>query len=108
MTQDKILTDAMRRIQGGEKLTYTDKEVELIMLGWQAELQKAVAAEREACALIAADSDHVVDVPGWHSQLGDAVATARQIEAAIRARGTSTTAHEISQSAIDAVQGWKP
>lgn len=36
MTPDKILTDAMRRIQGGEKLTYTDKEVELIMLGWQA------------------------------------------------------------------------
>ncbi len=44
MTPDKILTDAMRRIQGGEKLTYTDKEVELIMLGWQAEFDKANAA----------------------------------------------------------------
>lgn len=54
----------------------------------QEAVREAVAAEREACALIAADSDHVVDVPGWHSQLGDAVATARQIEAAIRARGS--------------------
>lgn len=48
MTPDKILTDAMRRIQGGEKLTYTDKEVELIMLGWQSELDKANAARIEA------------------------------------------------------------
>ena len=54
----------------------------------KAVVSDAVTAEREACALIAADSDHVVDVPGWHSQLGDAVATARQIEAAIRARGS--------------------
>ena len=44
MTPDKILTDAMRRIQGGDQLTYTDKEVELIMLGWQAEFDKANAA----------------------------------------------------------------
>lgn len=52
MTREEILTDAMRRMQAGEKLTYTDKDVELIMLGWQAELQKAVAAEREACMLV--------------------------------------------------------
>ncbi len=50
MNTTEILTDAMRRMQAGEKLTYTDKEVELIMLGWHAELQKAAAAEREACA----------------------------------------------------------
>ena len=47
------------------------------------------AHEREACALVAEDGDHVVDVPGWHAQLGDANATARNIAAAIRARGAA-------------------
>lgn len=42
------VSNAMRRIQAREKLTYTDKEVELIMLGWQAEFDKAKAARIEA------------------------------------------------------------
>jgi hypothetical protein len=42
------VSNAMRRMQAGEKLTYTDKEVELIMLGWQAEFDKAKAARIEA------------------------------------------------------------
>ncbi len=42
------VSNAMRRIQAREKLTYTDKEVELIMLGWQAEFDKAKAAIIEA------------------------------------------------------------
>ena len=49
---------------------------------------EAVAAEREACAEIAADEDHIVDVPGYYAQLGDAKATAHNIEKAIRARRT--------------------
>jgi len=32
------LARSMNRIFSGEKLTYTDKEVELVMLGWQSEL----------------------------------------------------------------------
>lgn len=48
--QEEAVADAMKRMQAGEKLSYTDKDVELIMLGWKSELQKAVAAEREACA----------------------------------------------------------
>ena len=47
-----------------------------------------VATEREACAEIAVDEDHIVDVPSYYAQLGDAKATARNIEKAIRARGT--------------------
>lgn len=53
MTPQQTLNEAMQRMQAGEKLSYTDKEVELIMLGWKSELQKAVAAEREACKAIA-------------------------------------------------------
>lgn len=53
-----------------------------------AAVAEAVAAEREACAEIAADEDHIVDVPSYYAQLGDAKATARNIEKAIRARGT--------------------
>lgn len=55
----------------------------------QVAVSEAVAAEREACAEIAADSDHIVDVPGYYAQLGDAKATARNIEKAIRARGAA-------------------
>lgn len=47
----------------------------------------ARAAEREECAKVAEDADHLVDVPSYHAQLGDAQATARNIAAAIRARG---------------------
>lgn len=64
------MLETLKRMQKGEKLSYTDKEVELIMLGWQSELQKAVAAEREACALIC--------YKNWQSVSGDE----------IRARGT--------------------
>jgi hypothetical protein len=46
-----------------------------------------VQAEREACAKVAEDSDHVVGGRGYYDQLGDADATARNIAAAIRARG---------------------
>ena len=55
----------------------------------QVAVSEAVAAEREACAEIAADSDHIVDVPGHYAQLGDAKATAHNIEKAIRARGAA-------------------
>ena len=67
---------AMKRMQAGEKLSYTDKEVELIMLGWQSELQKAVAAEREACAVVC---DELQDVPATEP---------RHCAQYIRARGT--------------------
>ena len=67
------MSDAMKRMQAGEKLSYTDKEVELIMLGWQSELQKAVAAEREACAALVAK---------WNTAMTDKLA------ASILARGT--------------------
>ena len=46
------------------------------------------AAEREACAMVAKDSDHVVGGKGYYDQLGDADATVRNIVAAIRARDT--------------------
>ena len=48
----------------------------------------AIATEREACAKVAEDSDHVVGGRGYYDQLGDADATVRNIVAAIRARGT--------------------
>lgn len=54
----------------------------------QEAVREAVATEREACAEIAADEDHIVDVPSYYTQLGDAKATARNIEKAIRARGS--------------------
>lgn len=47
------------------------------------------ADEREACAKVAEDSDHVVGGRGYYDQLGDADATARNIAAAIRARGNT-------------------
>ena len=89
MNTTEILTDAMRRMQAGEKITYTDKEVELIMLGWQAELQKAVAAEREACAMVC-ESLFVPDqVLGAHPDYLEGKHMAKsQCSAAIRARGT--------------------
>jgi hypothetical protein len=50
-------------------------------------MPRAAAQEREACAKVAEDSDHIVDGRGYHDQLGDANATARNIAAAIRNRG---------------------
>ncbi len=44
------------------------------------------ADEREACAMVAEDSDHVVAGRGYYDQLGDADSTVRNIAAAIRAR----------------------
>ncbi len=52
-----------------------------------AKLDLACAMEREACAQVAEDSDHVVSGRGYYDQLGDADATARNIAIAIRARG---------------------
>ena len=52
-------------------------------------MREAVEAEREACAKVAEDSDHVVAGRGYYDQLGDADATARNITAAIRARTSS-------------------
>ena len=52
-----------------------------------AQHKQELLAEREACAKVAEDSDHVVGGRGYHDQLGDADATARNIAAAIRARG---------------------
>jgi hypothetical protein len=46
-----------------------------------------VQAEREACAKVAEDSDHVVNGRGYYDQLGNADATVKNIAAAIRARG---------------------
>jgi hypothetical protein len=54
-----------------------------------AQHKQLILAEREACAKVADDSDHVVDGRGYHDQLGDAYATARNIAAAIRARGNT-------------------
>jgi hypothetical protein len=45
------------------------------------------ADEREQCALVAEDSDHVVAGRGYYDQLGNADATVRNIAAAIRNRG---------------------
>ncbi len=45
------------------------------------------ARERELCALVADDSEHIEEGRGYYDQLGDANATARNIAAAIRARG---------------------
>ena len=86
MTRHEILTDAMRRMQAREKLTYTDKEVELIMLGWQAELRKAVAAEREACAVVCEKLPAPESCTGVERSLWD-VATLACADA-IRARGS--------------------
>ena len=47
------------------------------------------ADEREKCALVAEDSDHVVAGRGYYDQLGDADATVRNIVAAIRARSNT-------------------
>ena len=47
------------------------------------------ADEREACAKVAEDSDHVVGGRGYYDQLGDADATVRNIVAAIRARSNT-------------------
>ena len=52
-----------------------------------AQHKQLILAEREACAKVCEDSDHVVDGRGYYDQLGDANATARNIAAAIRARG---------------------
>jgi hypothetical protein len=52
------------------------------------EYERSIAAvEREVCAKVAEDSDHIVGGRGYHDQLGDADATARNIAAAIRSRG---------------------
>ena len=48
------------------------------------------AAEREACAKVCEDSDHVVGGKGYYDQLGDADATVRNIATAIRARGVAS------------------
>jgi hypothetical protein len=47
------------------------------------------ADEREECAKVAEDSDHVVSGRGYYDQLGDADATVRNIVAAIRARSNT-------------------
>ena len=52
-------------------------------------MREAVEAEREACAKVAEDSDHVVGGRGYYDQLGDADATVRNIVAAIRARSNT-------------------
>jgi hypothetical protein len=52
-----------------------------------AQHKQEILAEREACAKVAEDSDHVVSGRGYYDQLGNADATVRNIAAAIRARG---------------------
>jgi hypothetical protein len=52
-------------------------------------LEAGILAEREACAKVAEDSDHVVSGRGYYDQLGNADATVRNIVAAIRARGNT-------------------
>ena len=54
-----------------------------------AQYKQLILAEREACAKVAEDSDHVVGGRGYYDQLGDADATARNIAAAIRNRGNT-------------------
>ena len=50
---------------------------------------RVAAAEREACAKVAEDDDHTVEVSGYYAQLGDARATANNIAKAIRSRGAA-------------------
>jgi hypothetical protein len=54
-----------------------------------APVKAMILAEREACAKVAEDSDHVVSGRGYYDQLGDADATVRNIVTAIRARGNT-------------------
>lgn len=56
-------------------------------MSWQEGYEAGKQTEREACAKVAEDSDHVVGGRGYYDQLGDADATVRNIVAAIRARG---------------------
>ena len=65
----------------------TDMDVHISHLEAFAKL--VAAHEREECAKVAEDSDHVVDGRGYHDQLGDANATAKNITAAIRVRGNT-------------------
>ena len=51
-----------------------------------AQHKQEILAEREACAKVAEDSDHVVSGRGYYDQLGNADATVKNIAAAIRAR----------------------
>ena len=54
---------------------------------YRAGVDSGIAAEREACAKEAEDSDHVVLGRSYHDQLGNAGATAKNIAVAIRNRG---------------------
>lgn len=81
------MLETRKRMQKGEKLSYTDKEVELIMLGWQSELQKAVAAGREACAKLA-EGQTYLSRASLSSILGDDAVASCYVASAIRARGT--------------------
>jgi hypothetical protein len=56
-------------------------------MSYQEAFEAGRLAEREACALVAEDSDHVVSGRGYYDQLGNADATVKNIAAAIRARG---------------------
>lgn len=81
MFPDWLDEDAMSK---GEEIFLCGKDGVQSVLNFAAMI---AAAEREACAQIAADSDHIEDGRGYRDQLGDAAGTARNIEAAIRARG---------------------
>ena len=81
MKQDEIIEMARQTLS---------KDIDGLWLAGTPDLEafaKLVAAkEREACALVSEDSDHVVLGRGYYDQLGDADATVRNIAAAIRAR----------------------
>lgn len=75
--QVRVGLDALIGIDSTEKLERFAALVEA----------RASAVEREACAQVAEDDDHTVEVRGYYAQLGDARATANNIAKAIRARG---------------------
>jgi hypothetical protein len=83
MSRDDIIR--MAREAGAWSQQFKNRDVEYVMSAES--LGRFAAAEREACAQVAEDSDHVVSGRGYYDQLGDADATARNIAIAIRARG---------------------
>ena len=66
-----------------------DEAAQYVINALDEHIKGLIYAEREACAKVAEDSDHVVEGRGYYDQLGDADATVRNIVAAIRARSNT-------------------
>ena len=87
MTRDEII--AMAKEAGSVSATFWPDDFTGLMSVFERFAALVAAAEREACALIAEDSDNEERCTGYYDQLGDAKATARNIAAAIRKRGAA-------------------